>query len=179
MKNTQSLFFQQIKSKVEKDLSFVHEISELLELSYDSTYRRIRGEKELTISELEKLCKHFDISVDTLFQISSKNVIFTYKALEKEKFELDDWLGSVLEDVKRIYSATSKQVIYSAVDIPLIHYFNFPEITAFKEYIWLKTLDPNSNDNQELFSLENASEKVYKIGRKILTTAVKIPTVEI
>jgi len=179
LENTQLALFQLIKSKLPQNVSFVHEVSELLGLSYDSAYRRIRGEKELTINELEKLSKHFDLSIDTLFQVSGKNVIFTYKALEQGIFELEDWLNSVLDDIKSIHNAKEKRVIYSAVDIPLYHYFHFPEITAFKEYIWLKTLYPSEEYSTKMFKLEDASENFYNIGRQLLATAVKIPTIEI
>ena len=66
--NLQQLLFQQIKVKIPENLSFVHEIAELLEISYDSAYRRIRGEKELSLEELVKLGVRFEISLDALFR---------------------------------------------------------------------------------------------------------------
>jgi len=59
----QSLLFQQIKEKTHPHLSLVDEISELLEISYDSAYRRIRGEKALSMGELSKVSQHFDFVV--------------------------------------------------------------------------------------------------------------------
>ena len=43
----QKEFFKQIRVKLLPNISFVHDISELLGISYDSAYRRIRGEKYL------------------------------------------------------------------------------------------------------------------------------------
>ena len=63
----QEILFQSIKSKSNPNISFVHELSELLEISYDSAYRRIRGEKELSLEELKTICFHYKISVDALF----------------------------------------------------------------------------------------------------------------
>ncbi|MCK4639369.1 MAG: hypothetical protein KAT33_08115, partial [Bacteroidales bacterium] len=58
---TQEHLFQQIRESLPTHLSLVDEISELLRMSYDSAYRRIRGEKAITIDELHTLCKHFNI----------------------------------------------------------------------------------------------------------------------
>ncbi len=102
--NPQQLFFQQIRMKTPPDLSFVHQISELLGISYDSAYRRIRGEKEITMDELQQLSLHFGISIDTLFSVKSDNVVFISKALDKDNFKYDQWLGSILQNIKKINS---------------------------------------------------------------------------
>ncbi|MCK4679196.1 MAG: hypothetical protein KAT48_13765 [Bacteroidales bacterium] len=177
--NPQQLFFQQIRMKIPPDLSFVHQISELLGISYDSAYRRIRGEKEITMDELQQLSLHFGVSIDTLFSVQSDNVIFTSKALDKDNFRYDQWLGSILENIKKIHGAKEKKVIYSAKDIPIFHYFQFPEIAAFKEFIWFKTLLQFPEYEDKLFSLDNASREAYKIGREILTFSLSVPTDEI
>lgn len=65
------LFFR-IKEKLPPNISFVHEISESLEISYDSAYRRIRGVKELSISELFRLCDKYGISIDSLIRTAEK-----------------------------------------------------------------------------------------------------------
>ena len=56
----QQALFQQVKDQLPGHLSFVDEISDLLEISNDSAYRRIRGEKELSLKETQKVC-HCDI----------------------------------------------------------------------------------------------------------------------
>ncbi len=66
------LFFR-IKGKLPPNISFVHEISESLEISYDSAYRRIRGVKELSISELFRLCNKYGISIDSLIRTAEKH----------------------------------------------------------------------------------------------------------
>jgi len=170
--------FQQIKAKMAPDVSFVHEISDLLNLSYDSTYRRIRGEKEISIAEMEKLCKHFAISADALFKISAKSVIFSYRALE-DRFSLEQWLETLLNDIQGIHNANEKKVIYSASEVPVFHYFQFPEITAFKEFVWKKTMLDVDINNHQKFSIDEASKEIFNLGRKILATAVKVPTIEI
>ena len=70
-------------------------------------------------------------------------------------------------------------MIYSAKNIPIFHYFQFPEIAAFKEFIWFKTLLQFPEYENKLFSFDNASSDAYKIGQEILTYSLSIPTIEI
>lgn len=174
----QEILFQTIRAKLAPNLSFVHEISELLGISYDSAYRRIRGEKELSLEELKTICLHFDISVDELFSYKSNHVIFNSLAIGENGFDIEQWLQSLLAAIKMINSAKEKEIIYAAKDIPVFYFFEFPEIAAFKIYFWNKALIPASGYENKKLVLE-APEELYESGRKLLAHYVKIPTTEI
>ena len=174
----QEILFQSIKSKSDPNISFVHELSELLEISYDSAYRRIRGEKELSLEELKTICFHYKISVDALFNLKSDHVIFTSMAIGEDGFDIENWLQSLLEAIKKIHGAKDKEIIYAAKDIPVFYYFEFPEIAAFKIYFWNKALIPASGYENKMLTLETP-EKLYEIGQQLLAHYIKIPTIEI
>ena len=53
--SAQSVFFQHIKALLPPHLSVVDEIAEVLNISNDSAYRRIRGEKPIALEEIKKL----------------------------------------------------------------------------------------------------------------------------
>ena len=72
----QQAFFNTVKSTIPSHISMVDSIAEILNISYDSVYRRIRGEKPLSMSEIKKLCDHFHISLDQVLQLESDNVVF-------------------------------------------------------------------------------------------------------
>jgi len=72
----QHSLFEQIKEKIPSSHSFVHEISDLLGISYDSAYRRVRGDKEITFEELYKLATRFNLSLDSILNVKNQNVIF-------------------------------------------------------------------------------------------------------
>ncbi len=63
----QQIFFGHIKGLLPQHISFVDEIAEVLNISNDSAYRRIRGEKSITLEEIKKLCTTFKISLDSYF----------------------------------------------------------------------------------------------------------------
>jgi hypothetical protein len=89
MENTKEIqhsIFQQIKGSIPSSHSFIHEIAELLSISYDSAYRRVRGEKELTIEDLYKLATRYNLSIDSIFNVQSRNVTFNCVPLDSDTF---------------------------------------------------------------------------------------------
>ncbi len=174
----QEILFQSIKNKLAPNISFVHELSELLGISYDSAYRRIRGEKELSLEELKSICLHYNISVDALFNFKSNHVIFNSMAIGENGFNIENWLQSLLFAIKKIHAAKEREIIYAAKDIPVFYFFEFPEIAAFKIYFWNKTLIPASGYENTKLTLESP-ESLYETGRQLLNHYIKIPTTEI
>jgi hypothetical protein len=174
----QEILFQSVKNRLTHNVSFVHELSELLNISYDSAYRRIRGEKELSLEELKTICLHYKISVDALFNLKSNHVIFNSLAIGENGFNIENWLQSLLTAIKQIHAAKEREIIYAAKDIPVFYYFEFPEIAAFKIYFWNKALIPASGYENKKLTLE-APDGLYETGQQLLSHYIKIPTTEI
>ena len=82
----QQVFFAHIKGLLPPHISFVDEIAEILEISNDSAYRRIRGEKPIALEEIKKLCVKFKISLDQLLHLNSEVGNFFGKACRSSKF---------------------------------------------------------------------------------------------
>jgi len=119
----QDILFKMIKSKLSPNISFVHDLSELLGISYNSAYRRIRGEKELSLEELKSICVHYDISVDALFNLQTDHVIFDPLRLVNMDLTLRIGLFSLLEGVKMVYNSHQREIIYAAKDLPCFLFF--------------------------------------------------------
>jgi len=174
----QEALFQLIKGELPAHLSFVHEVSELLGISYDSAYRRIRGEKELSFEELRVLSDHFKISLDTLFNVNSKNILFQSLAIGEYGLSLNQWLHKILTEIKDIHSCRHREIIYSAKDIPIFHYFEFPDVFAFKTFFWRKVLFSEPGYEQKRLEFD-VDEQMMELVRLILATYNKIPTTEL
>lgn len=176
---TQLQLFNLIKQKHTSQYSLVDEIAELLEISNDSAYRRIRSEKKLSLNELQKLSNHYNISLDTLFSIKNDNVVFKNVPIGPDGYSIKDWLRVILQDIQRIYEAKEKVIIYSAKDPPLFHYFHIPEIACFKIFFWQKTLLQFPEYSDKKFSLDDCDSEIQQLGMQSLAKYVKIPTIEI
>jgi len=174
----QTALFRMIRERLAPNLSLVHEISELLDISYDSAYRRIRCEKELNVEELRRLCYQYSISIDSLFNLTGANTVFQSRAIGQDGFTFYEYLRQLMGEIKVIHDARERYIIYSAKDIPLFHFFQFPEIAAFKVYFWHKALFPSHDVNNKLFVPEIVGE-LFDAGRFMMSTYSKIPTVEL
>ncbi len=179
LKDIQQTIFLEIKNKIPENLSFVHEIGELLEVSYDSAYRRIRGEKIISLEELYQLSKRFDISIDSYFEVKSGKIAFDNLTVGKQTSGVKDWLLKIQDDLNRVVQVPQKSIIYAAKDAPFYHFFQFPEIAAFKVFFWQKTLFQFEAYQNKKFSLDEYDDEIQQIGKKILITSTKIPTIEI
>ena len=175
----QGEIFQKIKSKLPPHLSLVFEITKVLGLSQDSAYRRIRGEKPLTTEELFRLKDHFGISLDQFAGESSASVHFNCSTIGAESFKVSDWLDKVYADLHKISDTQDCEIIYAAKDPPLFHYFQLPEIAAFKVFFWEKTLFQFPEYDEKMFCFDEISDDTFQKGRKTLAMAAKIPTIEI
>lgn len=60
----QNRIFDKIKQLLPTNTSFVDELAIVLDISNDSAYRRIRGEKLLSIEELLKVGTNYHISFE-------------------------------------------------------------------------------------------------------------------
>ena len=74
----QSALLARIEAMRPKNISIVNELAEVLDVSTDSVYRRMRGETHLSIIETAILCNHYKISFDSLAFDQLQMVSFTY-----------------------------------------------------------------------------------------------------
>lgn len=175
----QKAIFEEIKAKVPENFSFVHEVADLLKISYDSAYRRIRGEKVISLEELYQLSQKFEISIDSIFDTKRGKIAFDQLIVDQEKTCVKDWLQKLYNDIARILEAPQKSMIYAAKDAPFFHFFQIPEIAAFKVFFWQKTLFQFEDYKQKKFSIREYDDEIQLIGKKLLIASTKIPTIEI
>ncbi len=175
----QKVLFQKVKEVLPGNISLVEEVADLLKISYDSSYRRIRGEKSLSLDEVGKIAGKYNLSIDTLLNIDSNNVVFRNFSVNPATLGMKEWLNIIRTDMLRIHDAKISEIVYAAKDPPLFHYFQFREIAAFKLFFWEKTLFQFPGYTEKKFSLANMDDEIHKIGEQILVSSLKIPTIEI
>src|SRR6188768_2292934 len=105
--NIQLAFLDQIKNRLPDKISFVDKLAELLNVSRDSAYRRIRGETVLSLDEAKKLCDLFAVSLDALLSPSVNTSLFHHRAMSTS-YTLQQWLNSVGTNLTYISSCRRK-----------------------------------------------------------------------
>lgn len=154
-------------------------LSDILHISSDAVYRRYRGETILTIDEVQRLCKHFDISIDLLMQNASGKAIFNYKPLDTYDFRLESYLEGILNSLRHLKSLSNPNFIMSVSNNHIFQLINFPQLARFRLFFWAKThLLVPEYQNVKYFH-EKTSETAFAIGEEILHLYTSIPSVEI
>lgn len=175
----QIAFLNLIKKSVPDNISLADEIAEILNVSKDSAYRRMRGETTLSLNEIQKLSIRFGVSIDTLLNNSNDTVSFQYRSVNNESFTFENYLQSILENLRTINKFEVAEMIYLAKDMPLFHHFQFPKLSEFKCFFWLKTIFNHPKYTDTLFSEGVVPNEFVSLGLRIWDEYIKSPSVEI
>lgn len=174
----QNRIFEKIKQLLPAKASFVDELAIVLDISNDSAYRRIRGEKLLSIEELLKLGTSYNISFDSLLQNNIDNVSFNYRSINGN-ISFEAYFNSILDNMKMVAGFEKKELIYVAKDIPLVQYFEYPQITAFKLFFWYRTILGDPKFDVDYCDPSLIPNSIFETGRQIRGEYLKIPSIEI
>jgi hypothetical protein len=175
----QQILFQHIKSKLSPHLSFVDEIADLLNISNDSAYRRIRGEKQISFEEIQKLSNRFKISIDEVLNLKNDSIIFSGNFIHHENFDFLKYLDDIYNNLLYIVSFKEKEIINFSKDIPVFYYHMFPELSAFKFFVWMKTLLLFPSYKRLKFSIKEIQPDFFEKAKKIALLSCQIPFTEI
>jgi hypothetical protein len=174
-------FFKKIKEKLPSHVALPDVIAGYLNISNDSAYRRIRGEKPITLDEIEILVSKTNISLDHLFKTTpgTNEISFTGKLINHEIFDFDDYLTGIANQLNMFVQATEKEMLIFNKDIPMFVHFMFPELAAFKCYFWSRYNLNNSKFNKGQFLIEDYIKSFNSIGKTIAGLYTQIPSTEI
>ncbi len=175
----QQVFFQHVKSNLAAHLSLVDEVAELLNISNDSAYRRIRGEKPLSFEELKRLCAHYQISLDQLFHLNNNSFLFSGPLINRDNFGIEMYFEHLLNQLNYFNSFEQRELYYISKDIFIFHCFGFHELTVFKIFFWMKTIIQYPMDGKDIEVLEKLRENVFKLTTKMNEAYNKLSSVEI
>jgi hypothetical protein len=154
-------------------------VARLLDISTDSAYRRIRGEKELSFAETCVLCRHSNLSLDQFLSLGEGQLLFTGNYVEEGVFEFTDFLREIRDTLSRVSRLNRKQLIYQNKDISIFYYFMFPDLLSFKYHVWMKQHFAFSDFAHRPFSPDILSSEQLDLLDEINHLFIRIPSVEI
>jgi hypothetical protein len=177
--STQASFLEQVKNRLQANVSFVDELAEILNISRDSAYRRIRGETVLSLDEVKKLYDRFGVSLDVILSNSSQMVTFHRRVVNHFDYTLEKWLNSVFKNLDYLRSFEDHEMIFSAKDIPIFHYFRLPQLSAFKLFFWMKTLLGYPDFEHRQFSAAAVPKELVALANRVWSKYSSLRTIEI
>lgn len=175
----QKELFRLIKSKLPADVSMPEEIAKLLQISSDSAYRRMRGEKLMTFEEVYLLCAQFRISLDQLLNIQTGSFLFQGNLVNPDTYRYNDYLNGMMHTMAYFNSFKEKMFIYLCKDTPIFHYFNHKDLAYFKYYFWMSTLLFFPEFRDKKVDLDDYPAEISELGEKVLNLYNQMDTVEI
>lgn len=174
----QTEFLNHLKSELPENTSTIEAVATALEISYDAAHRRVSLKSKFSLQESITLAKYYNLSLDRLFDITSKEVV----TIEKTKhIETQEELQLYFEDsyysLLPLLKQKESRILYSAKDIPLFYNLNGDRLSLFKYYVWLKLLNPEfANKSFDLFapkpSLIEAGKKLGSLYNDLNTQEI-------
>lgn len=176
----QQELFTRLKQLLPSHVSLAAELGDLLGLSADSIYRRIRGEKPITIDELKKICDHYQLSLDQLLQLKTESVLFNAPGLNGNSDDFADYLKAMLVQFKYFNSFKTRDIFYLCKDAPIWYFYLFPDLAAFKTFFWSKTINNQPALVGKKFSIAAFPyTECFAMGQQVLEEHNKINSVEL
>lgn len=175
----QAQFLRGIEDVIPTTSSLVNELSDILEISTDSAYRRMRGETLLDIHEIVKLCDHFQISFDAFSKVKSGMVTFNFIPMEISAESFAEFLGDIKKQLEFLASAKDPKIVFACQDVPFLHHFNYPELANFTIFYWMRTIMNLPDLSKVKYDADFRFQELLQMGKAISDLYSNIPSVEV
>jgi len=163
----QKEFIKQLKAKTQGNTSFVEELASILDIGYDAAYRRINLKTNLSLEESVILAKHYNVSLNKLFEVGSNLTILTEISPElHNEANLEQYFVASRNNVYPLTKLKNASIVYSAKDIPLFHTLKDSYLSRYKIYVWLKDVDIDFTKNKTSFD-----DYIKRIPQSLLDAA--------
>lgn len=175
----QEVFIQHLKGIVPNNISLANDVAEILGLSLDSAYRRLRNETELTLTETYQLCKHYRVSVDALFSNQTNAVTCDYNKLTKSPEDFSKYLSSLHQQIIQIQKMPQVRMIYAAEEVPIFRSFHSDKLTAFKLFYWQRSVLNIPHLQTIKFDWQVVPKQQLALAKKMNQVYMQVPSTEI
>ena len=169
-------FFEELKPHVQKNESMPHLISEILNISTDSAYRRMRGETPLLFNEMMQICDYFKCTYAYGKEKNEKHVYrFSYKSFYDQisTFEnLISCLRVLKTNLSYLSTSPDAKVSFSLTDLPIFFFYQSSDLINFRLRIWYKevlgkNLEEELNYEQKLKEVQSVLTDIFEALKDI------------
>ena len=176
---SQEFLFQRIKELLPHQESLVETVAEILHISADSAYRRIRSETPVVLDEAKELCAHFKLSLDQILNVQSGATLFQNIRIDLKNYSYEKYLSGLIKQAQYVDSFNNKEIVYLTKDMPIFHNFYFKPLIAFRYFFWMRNIIQHPDFQNRAFDLNCISPEIEKLSRELAMIYNKIPSSEI
>ncbi|MCC6815543.1 MAG: hypothetical protein IT267_03925 [Saprospiraceae bacterium] len=174
----QTNFIEQVKLKIGTHKNWASELSELLNVAKPSIYRKIKPETFFSLHEILLLCKHYKISIDQLLHLDSDQVSFNCPNMLNPIRSVEEYLERLTNTFDQLWVMKDPKVYYTTRELPIFYCFLDDYYTAFKLYVFSKTIWLVPNFKSAKFDLNLFNPDCFKITKTLWNNYSKIHTEE-
>lgn len=175
----QEVFIKKLRETVSPNVSLSEELADILNISSDSAYRRLRNETEFTLKEVHTIARHFNISIDSLFAFKNDFVTCNYIKLTDSVENFEKYLANLAGQLKVLKQLKNRQIIYAAEEVPIFHSLGTDPLRAFKLFYWQRSVLNVPEYQNKKYSLDIIPPKLLEIAGEINETYKHVPSIEI
>jgi hypothetical protein len=175
----QDLFMKRFKQSLPPGMGMAEEIADILEVSIDSAYRRIRGETELTIGEIFRITGKYAISMDEVFGNRGDTVIFAYTKLTDSEINFESYLRRLHDHLAGLRKFTNRKIYYVAEEIPMFYSFFSQKLTEFKLFFWQRSVLNIARYQQTKFKWGLIPQNLVDLAHDSYKEYLTIPSTEV
>lgn len=171
-------FMQRLRDLLPEHLSLADQISEILNISQDSAYRRIRGETAVSVDEAITLCNHYKIPIAVFTDEIKGLVNFKYVAPDGTRASFIKHIDMIYRSSDALLNNEDRRMIYAAIDAPLFQHFAFEPLARFKMHFWMREIEGIS-DFKSYYDPMDVDKELVDLSKKIYDVYLELPSDEI
>ena len=175
----QDYLFQRIREMIPQHISLVDAVSEILNVSNDSAYRRIRGETLLVLEEAHRLCKHFQLSLDQSLNLKNNSTLFQTNYINSSHYTFENYLKDLYNQLKQVEGFIHKEIFFLIKDLHIFANMLSVPFFAFRYFFWNKSIIANTEYATKGFNPDCLSEEMKTLAEEMARIYCRIPSTEI
>lgn len=173
MPDFQVSFFERLRAAIPDYQNLAQSVADALNISMNEAYKKIRGGSALSLQQVVQLSDTFNVPF-IYNPNQSSSVTFNFLSVN-EDLNMVNYLGDLLANLKLIQQSKTKHITITTDDIPIFHFFKYPELTAFKLFFWAN----NANNSELKFDGSTLTDEIIALSQELHQLYLEIPSTEI
>ncbi len=153
------------------------DLVDVLSISKDAVYRRLRLETAFSWDEVIKMANHYKLSLDGFLNEKLNSVSFERSPFIDKPLAFMEYLKRSLTELEILSGREDAHLVYSAKDIPIFYQFGYEKMARFKMRTWMHSLYSFNLHDRSFESAVN--DEMLQLAKKLHQVYVRIPCTEI
>lgn len=173
-----SQFIRQLKIKIGSHKNWNDELANLLHVSPQSIYRKVKKEGFFSLDEVLILADYYKISIDQLLEQSPDQIRFNCPNLLSPINSIEDYLNRLVLSFGKVSTMKNPKIFYATRELPIFYYFLNDTFTSFKLYVFARTIWSIPRFNSAKFDMNLFDPNCFKITKLLWNNYAKLNSEE-